>query len=578
MKKNLKTILIIISIFALLGMAGFALALEINYPRLPGAEAPQDFMPKVESGEYTRDQVIPLYLKYFYVLFVAFSGLIAFAALAYGGFIYLTSGGNPGRISDAKDQIVSAFFGIIILLGSFMFLLLLDPDLTVLQVPGLQKAIFPPAAPVTLSGQKTYTYWELPLGTIEENLLKKNEIAKIAASALNNASIAVNQKTQELNSLLNQCKCSRLGSVCSLSSCVDNTACSGTYTQLCPNSTLIASKRQELSSALQNLKAKREDVYIKTVALFKEDLRMRYTQSFLDDCQAEPYDIFTFIESQEDKTIGSLIEKRKIWTDMDSEYGNTSLICSSSPSPIYLPSASGSCKLSNTDSFWSIPKLSDLPSFVAILEAASETFHVPPSLLSGVMYGEGAFNPGKYDWTNENIENWSCEGGGVPNCDPTVFLPTTQGIVPFQSESIWNSLKDAVQEVAPGRVPNPCNLMDAIFAVAKHLSHGALGSKDPGYDFTGTTCFGISLNAGHSVHTSDCSWDQRDIQTAIKVWESGYLVDVCLSKTGGCAGGRGMAAACPDDDHCEHYNDCFTGAGNCSSHPYCIWSVTNFYK
>ncbi len=294
-----------------------AFALEIVYPTLPGVEAPQVFMPKIESGEYPRDQALPLYLKYFYVLFVVFSGLIAFAALAYGGFIYLTSSGNPGRVSDAKDQIVSAFFGVIILLGSYMFLLVLNPDLIVLQVPGLQRASFPPMPPFTLPPQKTYTYWELPLGTIEEILLKKNEIAKIAALPLKDASIVVNQKTQEFNSLLSQCKCSRLDSVCSLSSCVDGTTCAGTYTQLCPNATLIASKRQELLSALTNLKAKREDVYIKTVALFKEDLRMRYTQSFLDNCRAEPFDVFTFIEMQEDKTIGSLIKKKRAWSGID---------------------------------------------------------------------------------------------------------------------------------------------------------------------------------------------------------------------------------------------------------------------
>ncbi|HEY4525626.1 MAG TPA: hypothetical protein VJL32_00825, partial [Candidatus Paceibacterota bacterium] len=50
------------------------------------------------------------------------SGILAFGAVIYGAFMYTFSAGNPGMQSDARDQIMQAFLGLALLLGSYLVL------------------------------------------------------------------------------------------------------------------------------------------------------------------------------------------------------------------------------------------------------------------------------------------------------------------------------------------------------------------------------------------------------------------------------------------------------------------------
>ena len=226
-----------------------------------------------------------------------------------------------------------------------------------------------------------------------------------------------------------------------------------------------------------------------------------------------------------------------------------------------LPTGSGACKLTST----TINGVTLPPTMVSILEATAQSYNVPPGLILGVMFGEGAFNPGRYGWTEDNVKKWSMGCASMPNCSPTSF-PST-GIVPF-FEAYWNQIKDAVKVVDPNRVPNPCNLLDAIFALAKDLSHGQYGASA----FAGKTCYGITLNAG-AGGSSSCSWDSSDYETAIRVWEFGTAYNstyTCATKPGSCATGGGSAAACPGGDLCEKVG----GSGN-TSHNACVWDVAH---
>lgn len=227
-----------------------------------------------------------------------------------------------------------------------------------------------------------------------------------------------------------------------------------------------------------------------------------------------------------------------------------------------LPSAGGSCRLSNSGQLGSA-NLSKVPTLVAIVEAAADAFKVPPGLILGVMFGEGAFN--RYEWTEENVRNWSLGCTTMPSCTPGVW--PSQGVVPYD-ESNWESVKDAVKVVDPGREPNPCNLMDTVFALAKDLK-GNNGISS----FAGRSCFGIPLKTGASSPNS-CSWGASDIETAIKVWETGGEY-ICLTKEGSCAEGGGLNAACPKGgDNCEtvsNYNN------RNPSHNACVWNVTKSF-
>ncbi len=58
------------------------------------------------------------------------SGTLAVIMIVYGGLKYLSSPGNPSALTDAKDIIFNAVFGIIILFGAFMILNTINPALT----------------------------------------------------------------------------------------------------------------------------------------------------------------------------------------------------------------------------------------------------------------------------------------------------------------------------------------------------------------------------------------------------------------------------------------------------------------
>lgn len=77
----------------------------------------------------TTTPLLPDYIKYIFNFSIAIGGLIAFGFLVYGGLRFLTSAGDPSKMSDAKDQIFSALLGLIVLLGSWIILTTINPEL-----------------------------------------------------------------------------------------------------------------------------------------------------------------------------------------------------------------------------------------------------------------------------------------------------------------------------------------------------------------------------------------------------------------------------------------------------------------
>ena len=88
-------------------------------------------------GLATTTPALPEYIEAIYKFALIISGVITFGALVYGGFLYLTSAGNPARINDAKDQIFSAILGLIILFSAYLILRTINPELIMLSQPGV---------------------------------------------------------------------------------------------------------------------------------------------------------------------------------------------------------------------------------------------------------------------------------------------------------------------------------------------------------------------------------------------------------------------------------------------------------
>ncbi|MCD6550121.1 fibronectin type III domain-containing protein [bacterium] len=100
-----------------------AKALELHWPPAPGGKTLDDTSTLVDFVDYA------------YRWGVLLGGLAAFIALIIAGFQYLTSVGDPNKIKDARDRIISALIGLALLFGSYIIISILNPDLLRLSLP-----------------------------------------------------------------------------------------------------------------------------------------------------------------------------------------------------------------------------------------------------------------------------------------------------------------------------------------------------------------------------------------------------------------------------------------------------------
>lgn len=125
MKKALYSVILISYLLLHLffpNIASAALRLNLDYPAFGGFDL-------------NNNQSLTQIAAWFYYFIVGVAGLATFVMLVWGGVEWLTSAGNPTRISDAKNRITSAFFGLLIILGSWLILQVINPDLTIFKLP-----------------------------------------------------------------------------------------------------------------------------------------------------------------------------------------------------------------------------------------------------------------------------------------------------------------------------------------------------------------------------------------------------------------------------------------------------------
>lgn len=73
------------------------------------------------------------YIAGIYRYSVGFGGIIATVMVIIGGFQYLTAGGDSGRVKAGKQRIADAVIGLLLLVGSYVVLYTVNPDLVSLQ-------------------------------------------------------------------------------------------------------------------------------------------------------------------------------------------------------------------------------------------------------------------------------------------------------------------------------------------------------------------------------------------------------------------------------------------------------------
>lgn len=124
--KNKKIVLLLI--FLGIFFASGVFALQAEWPKSPtGIDlAALEAQDKLD---------LTIFIKYLYEWGITIGGLSVFIVLILAGFQYLTSGGNPTAIKEAIDKMRSAAFGLLLLLGSWLILNTINPELTTLHSP-----------------------------------------------------------------------------------------------------------------------------------------------------------------------------------------------------------------------------------------------------------------------------------------------------------------------------------------------------------------------------------------------------------------------------------------------------------
>lgn len=123
---NKKTKILFLTFLCLFGIGlffnSFAQApprpLELDYPTIGG------YQPTT-----IQQTLLPEYINYLFNFSLMIVGLIVFLALVLGGFFWLTSAGNPTKLSDAKERIFGALTGLVLLLCSWLILNTINPQL-----------------------------------------------------------------------------------------------------------------------------------------------------------------------------------------------------------------------------------------------------------------------------------------------------------------------------------------------------------------------------------------------------------------------------------------------------------------
>ncbi len=124
-KNKLKKIAVSLVLLLFLAFVGFSfvsaqLTPEVKYP-------------KIGEKEITKATSLGEYINYIFSLAIIIGVLITIGVLIYGGFLYLSSTGKPEQMKEATDRIFAAFLGLVILLGSYLILNTVNPQLTIIK-------------------------------------------------------------------------------------------------------------------------------------------------------------------------------------------------------------------------------------------------------------------------------------------------------------------------------------------------------------------------------------------------------------------------------------------------------------
>lgn len=223
MAKNRKFFLLLFFISAFLSASGFVYASEIQYPNVFGLSL-------------NDTSTFPEYARYFFSIGIFISATLSVLVIIFGGIYYLVSFGRSQYTGEGKDWIKAGILGLFLILGAYLIVYTINPDLAIFRLNGLTPVIIAnpiPNAPDPNIPKVLYS--EIPIGILTENTLARTMdcydfdyngdpilsveggptltnhdradcIAKLVEGASAKAKLIKNL-SDEITNLMNQCKC-----------------------------------------------------------------------------------------------------------------------------------------------------------------------------------------------------------------------------------------------------------------------------------------------------------------------------------------------------------------------------------
>jgi hypothetical protein len=98
----------------------------------------------IKSPEATfENETIAEYIVRTYSFAVGAAGIVAVAVIVFGAIYYMVSSGSPDKQNDAKSYITSALWGVALLLGSYLILNTINPQLVEIDYPSGVETLTP---------------------------------------------------------------------------------------------------------------------------------------------------------------------------------------------------------------------------------------------------------------------------------------------------------------------------------------------------------------------------------------------------------------------------------------------------
>lgn len=331
--------------------------LEIIYPRVPGALAPQDFL-----NTALPEDVLSLYAKYLINLSVWTGGMLALAGLIYGGILYLISTGKPDRMTLAKNQISAAFFGLLLLLSSYLVLKTISPQFINLKIPALQQVQIPvkPDVPLPeITAINSSIDVEMPFARIIEKIFETyisdypkpeeeetprmirikeiTETTKEITDKLKEQNEKLKDYTETGNPSTADCRCFYPRFTCSEGGGTHPDPCCWWWFHSscgnCPPKHCSSDPCKDVRNEMQNIKEKNHTEInnltaeqIKTeqeVRLLKEQLdRLKRAEKFIKECPLRSLTSLVQFYNKKDSydNQGWTIRETKFWDDVNIQY------------------------------------------------------------------------------------------------------------------------------------------------------------------------------------------------------------------------------------------------------------------